>query len=245
MITLDEGKTVGDLVAELPSRSRIFEQLGIDYCCGGKQSLAAACQQKNLDPAAVLELLDNQAVSPEDQDEISPARMAMTELADHIEKKHHAWLRQELPRIAKLMQKVVSVHGGDHGWLRDLERVYEGLDSELTSHMMKEEQILFPLIRQLEAGVPLPAMLLVGLHAPINCMENEHESAGRALQSLRQLSNNYTPPTGACNTFCVLLAALAELEADLHLHIHKENNILFPAAMEMCNRRAAQQGACA
>ncbi|MDD8050458.1 MAG: iron-sulfur cluster repair di-iron protein [Verrucomicrobiota bacterium] len=224
--------TVGQLVAEKPSRSRVFEKLGIDYCCGGKIPLSEACAKKNLDPGTVLAMLEateGGAASVQDQD---PAGMTLTQLCTHIVEVHHDYLREELPRIEHLAQKVAKTHGGKWTWTVELAEVFGELQEELTQHMMKEERVLFPSICDLEAGRTPRTACGNHLHGPISVMEDEHDSAGRALARMSELSNHYQAPEGACNTFRALLDALAFLEKDLHQHIHKENNILFPKAME-------------
>jgi regulator of cell morphogenesis and NO signaling len=231
--TLTSEKTVGQLVAERPARSRVFEKLGIDYCCGGKLSLADACARKKLDAATVLAMLeateDNVETASHEPD---PLSMSLTELCDHIESTHHAYLREELPRLEFMTHKVAKVHGENWPWLIELVGVFDALNEEMTSHMMKEDQVLFPAIRDLEAGKPSQSPFGGRLEGPISMMEHEHESAGRALTRMNELSDGYTPPEGACNTFRAMLDSLAGLEQDMHRHVHKENSILFPKALE-------------
>ncbi|HXE80036.1 MAG TPA: iron-sulfur cluster repair di-iron protein [Vicinamibacterales bacterium] len=220
-------KTVGQLLVEDPSRSRIFQKYGIDFCCGGKQTLADACRQKGLDPAPVVDELmrpaaANGAAAPD------PAKFTLRELCDHIESVHHAWLKQELPRLSGMVRKVASVHGEAHPWTRDLAATFEAFADDLEAHMQKEERVLFPVIRKLAAGEIAPITRM--LSSPIAAMEHEHEEAARALQRMRELSSGFVPPDGACNTFRAMLHGLAQLEEDMQLHVHKENNVLFPRA---------------
>lgn len=230
---LSAEKTVGELVTERPSRSRVFETLGIDYCCGGKLPLSEACRRAGLDASSVLATLQaTEAAGPAGDSQPDPAAMSMTELCDHIEATHHNYLRREMPRLEMLTQKVASRHAEHFPWTVEIAGVYAELRDELSMHMMKEEQILFPAIRQLDAGRPASSPCAAHLHGPVSVMEAEHESAGRALERMRELSSNYTAPEEACNTFRAMLDGLAELEADLHIHIHKENNILFPRALK-------------
>lgn len=229
--TLDQ--TVGELVREHPARSRIFERLGIDYCCGGKKSLAEVCAAKKLDPQTVIRTL--QAVEAErgyvaGED---PAAMTLTELADHIEATHHAYLKTELPRLHQIINKVATVHGGAHPELAQVLAVFNVLQDEMIQHMAKEERILFPIIRQLEAAKGPSAFHCGSISNPIGVMEREHESAGDALRRIRSLTADYAVPESACNTYRVMLDSLARLEADMHQHVHKENNILFPAAIAL------------
>lgn len=238
--TLHPQTTVGQLVAERPARSRVFEKLGIDYCCGGKLPLAEACSRKGLDAASVLATLSamEELGAGDDEREPSPLTMTMTELCDHIEATHHAYLRREMPRLDFMTNKVASRHGEHFPWLFELAEVYQGLQNELTAHMMKEEQILFPAIRDLEAGRPPQSPCGAHLDGPIAVMEHEHDNAGRALERMRELSGDYTPQAEACNTFRAMLDALAELEADMHRHVHKENNVLFPRAQALAGGNA-------
>jgi regulator of cell morphogenesis and NO signaling len=156
----------------------------------------------------------------------------MTELADHIEQTHHAYLREELPRLTGLVGKIREVHGERHPKLVEVQRVFLGLRDELMMHMMKEEQVLFPMIRQMEASDNEPSFDCGSVDNPIRVMEHEHDNAGNALARLNELTGGYLPPADACNTYRATLSGLQELELDLHLHIHKENNILFPRASE-------------
>ncbi len=223
MTTLNAQTTVGELVKIRPARARVFEQFKIDYCCGGKLPLTEACAKRGLDADAVLDQLQRADAEAQQRDNtlVDADAMGLTELADHIEQVHHAYLREELPRLDQMTDKVYRVHGEHEPRLADVRRAFVALKTELTSHMMKEEQILFPLIKSGQ-----------GAHAsaPMSVMEDEHESAGRALERLRHLTNDYTAPEGACNTWRALWAGLQQLETDMHEHIHLENNILFPRA---------------
>lgn len=229
-VTFDS--VVGQLVAERPSRSRVFESLGIDYCCGGKKPLAQACREKGLDPETVRRFLDDSA-EPARSDDRNWSEATLTELADHIEQTHHAYLKRELPRLGTLVRKVAAVHGSHLSWLLELDGVFAGFAAEMESHAMKEEHVLFPMIRGLDCG-QLPAMDHCGgtVTNPILVMEHEHDDAGRALARMRGLSGGYVPPPAACNTFRAMLSGLVELEDDTHRHVHKENSILFPRAAE-------------
>jgi regulator of cell morphogenesis and NO signaling len=225
-ISLDT--TIGQLVAERPGRSRVFESLGIDYCCGGKKSLNQACRDKGLDPHTVAQVLDLSASPARDDRDWS--RAALTELADHIELNHHAYLKRELPRLAALVQKVAAVHGSVHPSLLDVRDTFTRFAAELDAHMATEEQLLFPAIRRIDAGANR-ARPQADLANPIHAMEHEHDDAGRDLARLRELTNGFAPPPGACNTYRAMLAGLQELEHDMHRHVHKENSILFPRAL--------------
>ena len=222
------------MVVERPQRSRVFDRLRIDYCCGGKRTVEEACAKRRLDSKAVLAELEAFDAEAEAQpDAVRPADLTMTELADEIERTHHAYLREELPRLADLVKKVSAVHGQAHPWLTGLSSVYAGLVAELEPHMLKEEQILFPMIRELDQAATAPSFHCGSVGNPIRMMEAEHQNAGDALDRMREMSNGYEIPDGACNSFRAMLSGLEHLEADLHLHIHKENEILFPKASEM------------
>jgi regulator of cell morphogenesis and NO signaling len=229
-------RTVGEMVAERPTRARVFERLGIDYCCGGKQPLETACRQKGLDAALVAEELA--AFEQSDQSPAEPGwiNSRLTDLIDHILTTHHVYLKRELPRLYEIVDKVVAAHGANHPELADVRHTFAMLKAELDEHMIKEENILFPTIVAMETGRQGP-LHCGGIDRPIAVMEHEHDSAGRALATLRQLTHDYRAPDDACNTYRVMLSSLAELEADLHQHISKENNILFPRSMQLAGLR--------
>lgn len=224
--------TVGQLVTERPGRARVFEAFGIDYCCGGKKLLAQAIREKGLDEKAVLGVLDA-------FDEQAPraernwSRATLTELADHIEQTHHAYLKQELPRLEFLVNKVANRHGSHTASLIELAEVFNAFKAELESHMQKEEVVLFPICRRMD-GANRPLQSHCGsVENPIAVMVREHDDAGDALKRMRALTNDYTPPIDACNTYRALFDSLRELEQDMHRHVHKENSILFPMAVEV------------
>lgn len=220
-------RTVGELVAERPSRSRVFQRHGIDFCCQGGRTLAEACERKIVDPSVVVGELE--AESREAVDELNPAELPPVELIDHIVSKHHGYLREELPRLHIMAERVAQVHGSRTPSLIEVLKVFEALSFELAHHLMKEEEVLFPEIRSRakgeSAGIPLDGA--------IGTMLEEHDEAGAALAKLRELTNGFTPPAEACNTYRALFAGLADLETDLHRHIHLENSVLFRAAREM------------
>jgi regulator of cell morphogenesis and NO signaling len=230
--------TVGSIVAQHPPLSRIFEEIGIDYCCGGKVPLEQVCRQKGIDPQQVLARLDAASQVASDTG-VDAGKMTLTALADHIAATHHAYLRTELPRVDAMTKKVATVHGEHDARLAQVRDTYAVLAAEMGSHMMKEEQILFPMIRQLEASVSVPAFHCGSVANPIRVMEMEHDQAGGALAKMRELTDGFTPPDWACNTYRAMLDALAHLENDLHQHVHKENNILFPRAIALEMQKAA------
>lgn len=224
-------KSVGELVVDSPSRSRVFERFNIDYCCGGKMPLEDACARAGAETGEVLAALveADQNGNTEDADN-DWSNAPLSELINHIVSTHHAYLRRELPRLSAMAEKVVRAHGERFPWVLECQQILAGLRAELESHMGKEEQILFPMIRGLEAAKAAPSFHCGNLKNPITVMEREHDDAGSALAKLRAMTSGFTPPEDACNTFRAWLHGLCELEADLHEHIHEENNILFPRA---------------
>lgn len=226
--TTTADRTVGELVAERPGRSRVFQDFKIDFCCQGGRTLREACERRGVALESVLEQLEAEQHSNKAPD-FNPAELPPTQLADFIVKKHHTFLRQELPRLHMMAERVAHVHGGHTPSLATIFEVFQGMEEELMSHMAKEEQVLFPAIRALEAGQPS----FGPLDGPIACMRHEHEDAGAALAEMRALSHDYSPPMEACNTYRALFAGLQDLEEDLHRHIHLENSILFPAAQQL------------
>lgn len=235
--------TVGAIVAQHPALSRVFESERIDYCCGGKKTVEEACAGKGIDPQEFLARLESSAAAAADGPEVVDARaMSLTELADHIQQTHHAYLREELPRIEGLTKKVASVHGNDDPRLREVVDVFLAMAGELSAHTFKEDRILFPMIRQLEQAAATPAFHCGSVAHPIRQMELEHDEAGSALDRLRELTDDFTPPDWACNTYRAMIEALVSLELDLHQHIHKENNVLFPRALDMEAERLRPEG---
>lgn len=233
--------SVDQLVSEVAAQSiaavRVFERHRIDYCCGGRKPIADACTELGIDPAELVTELDA-AVSAPDAPERDWTVAPLRELTGHIVNRHHAYLRRELPLLAGRLEKVMRVYGDkDRATLAPLPGLLAGLDAELDLHMRKEERMLFPYIERMEAarqsGFSLPSAPFGTVANPIATMEDEHDSAGDALRQMREATNGYATPNHACITYRALLDGLRELEQDLHLHIHLENNILFPRALEM------------
>ena len=220
-------RTVGEIVAENPSQARVFQAFGIDFCCQGGRTLREACTLKGIGLESVIEQLEA-AAAVKTPPENNPALLPPVELVQHIVDKHHAYLRAELPRIHAMSERVAKVHGGHTPALIEVFQVFCAMADELDSHMMKEEQILFPAIQALCSGSKV-----MPLDGPVACMLQEHDDAGAALARMRELTNGFTPPPEACNTYRALFAGLAELEEDLHRHIHLENAVLFPKAVQM------------
>jgi regulator of cell morphogenesis and NO signaling len=231
MSILDTRSTVGQLVKERPARARVFERLGIDYCCGGKTPLGRACRDKGLDPDQVLRELAHLDAGPAEDEGVDWSFATLTELADHIVETHHAYLRRELPRLDALANKVANAHGPRHPELLEVLRIIGRLRSELESHMLKEERILFPMVKLLESATEPQRFPCGSVGHPVSVMELEHDDAGAALAQLRELTREYEAPDDACSTYRALLDGLAGLEADMHFHVHKENNLLFPGTL--------------
>jgi regulator of cell morphogenesis and NO signaling len=222
-------RTVGELVAERPGRSRIFQAFGIDFCCQGARTLREACERKSVPLETLVEQLEAETSTPCIDDRVNPAALPIPDLASYIVEKHHRFLDRELPRLHAMAERVAEVHGGHTPSLVEVFHVFARLEEEMHAHMMKEERVLFPAITALSTGAALP----MPLEEPIACMMHEHDSSGQALERLRDLTHGYEAPTEACNTYRALFAGLAELEADLHRHIHLENAVLFPAALSL------------
>ncbi len=230
-------KTVREYALEIPAATRIFEKLGIDYCCGGAKSLAEACSRAGVTVDEVLSSLETNARSDETFADKEWHTTSQAELITHIVEKHHAFTRAELERLEALLAKVCGVHGQNHPELFHLQDQFGKLRGDLEPHMLKEERVLFPhIIRMEEAAAenqPLPAAPFGTVRNPVRVMMAEHDAAGYILGRMREASSDYTAPADACISYKTLYSALTALEGDLHQHIHLENNILFPRAAEL------------
>lgn len=229
-MTISATKTIREIAVENPAATRVFERLGLDYCCGGHKSLADACSDAKLSMDEVVRSLEQATPAPAASRDWTTA--SLTELTNHIVAKHHTFVKSESPRIAALLAKVVGVHGQNHPELLTVQKSFLALANELESHMMKEEQILFPYIIQLDGGYAGPSRFGT-VRNPIQMMMTEHDSAGNLLREIRETSANFTTPPDACVSYQTLYRALLDFEADLHQHIHLENNILFPRAIAL------------
>jgi regulator of cell morphogenesis and NO signaling len=228
-------KTLREVVLEMPAATRVFEKLGIDYCCGGGQTLEQACHSAKVPLDQVIDSLEvaDQAAAKDRDWKTEP----LSGLIAHIQNTHHKYTREEIARLGPLFEKVCAVHAGNHPELLRIRATFGDLAQELTTHLMKEEMVLFPYIERMEEAViekePVLPPPFGSVRNPVAMMLHEHDNAGNALRDLRQASNGYTAPPDACLSYQTLYKALAEFEADLHQHIHLENNILFPRAIEM------------
>ncbi len=241
-MTIASTKTVGEIAAGLPSAAREFEKLGIDYCCGGSRTLGEACAEAKISVDEALARLEKSTAGRENSDAAQDwQNQPLADLVSHINRTHHVFVRQETARIEALAEKVVGVHGQRHPELQQVQEVFSALANELSVHLMKEEQILFPYLIRLEesylACEPAPPAMFGTVVNPVRMMMQEHDGAGDALRSLRQLTEDYAIPSEACASYRALYQALQEFEADLHQHIHLENNILFPRAVAMEGKR--------
>lgn len=221
-------RPVGQLVAEKPTRSRVFERWGIDYCCSGKKALNEACAAKSLDPSAVLRDLEESDAGSQSV-AVDWTKETLTALCDHIENVHHGYLRLALPRLTMLTEKVAGRHGQRDPRLVELSEVFQAFRSEMEAHTAKEDRMLFPAIRSLE-GEATPFARQIS--QPIQVMLVDHDNAGAALEKMSVLTDGFVPGSDACNTHRAMLDALAELVHETHEHVHLENNILFPRAIE-------------
>ena len=228
--------TIGATVAQNFRTAQVFERFGLDFCCGGKKSIYEACEKKGINPEYVLAELNN--VSENGRIKVPDYQKWEPDfLIDYIINTHHFYLMKALPNILAHSQKVASVHGENHPEAISIADLFANLKEELEVHIQKEEKMLFPYIKNLlqikknNNKIDFPPFGSV--NNPIKVMETEHENAGDALGWINKLSNNYTIPEDACTTFRVLYQELKEFEDDLHMHIHLENNILFPKAVDL------------
>ena len=230
MSTISADTQVAALVLEQPSRARVFERYGIDYCCGGKTALGIACADRGLDLAVVIAALEEPVAAG--ADDVDWTSVPLTELCTHIVEQHHGYLREELPPLRQLVGKVARAHGGVHAELLDVQTTFDALADELEQHMVKEEQILFPACVSLDEGTA--AQFPFGsVENPIRMMLHEHDEVAAGLAELRALTGAYEPPADACNSYRAMLGRLETLERDTHRHVHEENNILFPRAVAL------------
>jgi regulator of cell morphogenesis and NO signaling len=228
-------KTVRELAVEVPNATRVLEKFGIDYCCGGQRSLEEACRAAKLPLDEVIGALEK-AARVETAPSVLPSG-SLAELIQHIVATHHKFTREEIVRLRALLEKVCSVHGKNHTELLTIHEIFLGLAQELSIHLMKEENVLFPYIVRMEETVAQDDSVTPApfgtVQNPVRMMMQEHDGAGEALRRIREASNDFAAPKDACISYQTLYQALQAFEADLHQHIHLENNILFPRAIAM------------
>ncbi|MCB0653173.1 MAG: iron-sulfur cluster repair di-iron protein [Saprospiraceae bacterium] len=222
---------VGKVVAQDYRTASVFKSHSIDFCCKGNRSIAEVCEKEQIDENKLIQEL-NQAAITSDADTTDFKSWDMDLLADYIEKKHHRYVDKKIPEIKAFLNKVAKVHGERHPELIEIEQLFTDSAHELLAHMEKEEKILFPYVREMAADSTLQQPHFGTVKNPIQMMMQEHDTEGERFRKIALLSNNYTPPFDACTTYKVAFALVKEFEEDLHLHIHLENNILFPKAIE-------------
>ena len=230
--TLLEHSTLGEIVSRDVRAGAILDRHGLDYCCGGQRTLAEGCAERGISVVEVLAELEALEPGAPERVEDDPAA-----LVDYIVSRHHAYVRTSLPVIQAHLAKVVAAHGANHPELGQIDAAFSTVAKELSLHMIKEEQVLFPYIRALadavRGGGPPPPDMFGTVQNPIRMMETEHQEAGDGLAVIRELSDGYRPPDDACGTYRLVFEELNAFERDLHRHVHLENSVLFPKAVEL------------
>ncbi len=235
---ITEQSIIGEIVAKNYRTASIFKEYQIDFCCNGNRTIQAACTEKDLRSDVLIEKLEASLQNTR-HSEIDFSTWPLDLVVDYIEKKHHRYVTDKILEIRPYLQKIVAVHGSQHPELNEIETLFHQSADDLTIHMKKEELILFPYIRKMSVNPTNTAQPPFGsVKNPIAMMHHDHDEEGERFRKISQLSQNYTPPANACNTYKTTFALLQEFEDDLHRHIHLENNILFPKAIELENRLA-------
>lgn len=228
-------QTVGQIVTEDYRTAQVFRDFGLDFCCGGNKTIEEACAKKDVDPLEVEKALQN--ITSEQNGQHNFNEWSLDFLIDYIIENHHKFSRSKLPEIGAYTKKVANVHGDRHEELKEIYHEFTMLHADMINHLNKEEEILFPYIKQLvenEKNNETPDSPEFGKAAnPIAMMEQEHNEAGAAMEKIQRLSNNFTPPEDACATYRILFKNLEGFQKDLHKHVHLENNILFPKALKL------------
>lgn len=228
--------TLSEIVKDNFRAAAVFEKYNLDFCCKGNRPLADACAEKGINPDFLKDELEK-VLSNSPSNGIKPDEWELDFLIDYIINNHHSYVNKMLPVIYAHSQKVATVHGANHPETKEIAKVFSAVNQEMKHHMMKEEKILFPHINHL-VGTKKERMkaerpYFGTIKNPIAMMENEHQSAGDGMNQIRKLANNFMPPEDACQTYSILFKELKEFEEDLHRHVHLENNILFPKAVEL------------
>lgn len=229
--------TVAEVVANDYRTAEIFKKHGIDFCCGGKKTIEKVCTEKGVDYNTLVAEIEAICKAPKENTK-SFNDWSLTFLVDYIEQVHHQYVNNNLSLITEFAEKVARVHGVHNPETADIAKLWDSVVADLTMHMSKEEQVLFPYIRNLEKyskgeTMKFPSSPFGTVKNPIQMMEHEHDLAGNLMKHIEALSNGFNPPAHACNTYRVLYAKLKEFQDDLHAHVHLENNILFPKAEVM------------
>ena len=235
---INSNMTVRQVAVEVPQSTRLFEKLKIDYCCGGNRSLTEACDSAGLEVDEVLGMLETSIQQVESENlTMEFQTLSINDLIEHIVSTHHVFTKDELARLDLLLKKVIAAHGENHPELRAVDELFERLSADLMPHMFKEERVLFPYISALahaDASYTPPPFAPFGtVKNPVRMMMMEHDVAGEILREIRKVTSDYTTPADGCISYRTLYEALEALEKDLHQHIHLENNILFPRAVEL------------
>lgn len=230
-VAIDSTASVASLVVDNPLRAKVFEDYGIDFCCGGKASLQESCAALGLSVEEVIGALNLADLSPVVEEAQDWQKSSLRALSEHIVLTYHRPLLEQLVQVSQLAGKVSRVHGSRHPEMRQLLGVFEKFKEQLELHMVREESVLFPAIAKMEAGGNVSFACGAGLEQPLAVMGREHDEAGEAMRLMRELTNNYTLPADGCSSFKLLLDGLAKIESEMHMHVHKENNILFPRAL--------------
>lgn len=226
--------TLAQIVKSNFRSAAVFEKYDLDFCCKGKRTLEEACAEKQILPDALIKELES--AMQEKQATITPAELPPAELVDYIVTNHHAYVSRELPQIMAYLQKVTAKHGPHHSELYRIFEIFQAVKAELEQHLLKEEQVLFPSIKMLAVAEQKHKDVAAGfpfIKDAIGVMEHEHDAAGSGMSEIRNLTNNYTAPQGACTTFQLMYASLKAFELDLHQHVHLENYVLFPEAIRL------------
>lgn len=230
-----ENQTIAQIVANDYRTASVFKKFGLDFCCGGKKTLAHACQEKGVDKEALLTTLKKITEGTAGTDDARD--LELDSLTDYIVEKHHSYVLKRIPEIKSFLAKVVDVHGDVHPELARVQKIFLSLKEAIDPHMTEEENILFPYIKEMlkakREKFPLAAPPFGTIKTTIHRMEQEHEIVGNGLKEIREITNNLTPPENGCNTYRVVFLMLDEFENDLHRHIHLENNVLFPKAIQL------------
>ncbi|MGN6394459.1 MAG: iron-sulfur cluster repair di-iron protein [Mucilaginibacter sp.] len=232
----ENSETIGEMVAADFRKAAVFKKFGIDFCCGGKKTVSEVCEKKGIDrPMLEKELLSVEQQAPDSEHDFQKWDIGF--LSDYIVNTHHQYVKDNTPFVQEIAQKVARVHGAAHPELIEVAEVFERIAHDLTLHMAKEERILFPRIKELayykKIGAKIPSDDSGLVSAPIHVMESEHEQAGEDFAEIRRLTSNYLLPVDACRSYTVLFKKLEEYENDLYRHVHLENNILFPKAIQI------------
>ncbi len=230
-------RTVREIALEMPVTTRVFEEFKIDYCCGGRRAFDEACQLAGADPAIVSKKIEEVVANGAGSDTLWLNSASLRTIIGYIVDKHHVYVREEIAALGPLMAKVANRHGENHPELPGLERNFALLRDDLLQHLEKEEKILFPYIESLERtklnGAAVPFSCFGSVQNPVNMMLREHDTAGDMLRTMREATSDYALPEGACPSYTALFTRLEAFELDLHQHIHLENNLVFPRALEL------------